>query len=69
MKLFPSKLKTQWYGPFVIKETFPHGAIEIYKGYGTTFKVNEHQVKHYSEGMPKEDREGEDVVLEETVVI
>lgn len=53
----------------MIKETFPHGAIEIYKGYGTTFKFNKHQVKHDSEGMPKEDREGEDVVLEETVVI
>ncbi|CAJ2672540.1 unnamed protein product [Trifolium pratense] len=30
-KLFPGKLKSKWSGPFVVKEVFPHGAVEIFK--------------------------------------
>ncbi|CAJ2640369.1 unnamed protein product [Trifolium pratense] len=30
-KLFPEKLKSKWSGPFVVKEVFPHGAVEIFK--------------------------------------
>lgn len=67
MKLFLGKLKTRWYGPFMVKETFTHATIELYKGDGTTFKVNGHRMKHYKEGMSREDMEEEDVVLVETI--
>jgi len=30
LKLFPSKLKSKWFGPFVIKKVQPYGAIELY---------------------------------------
>ncbi|WP_217833294.1 hypothetical protein, partial [Picosynechococcus sp. PCC 7002] len=29
LRLFPGKLKTRWSGPFVNKEIFPHGAMEL----------------------------------------
>ncbi|XP_019438872.1 PREDICTED: uncharacterized protein LOC109344562 [Lupinus angustifolius] len=29
MKLFPSKLRSKWAGPFLIKEVKSHGAIEM----------------------------------------
>ncbi|CAJ2637538.1 unnamed protein product [Trifolium pratense] len=30
LRLFPGKLMSRWSGPFVIKEVFPHGAVEIF---------------------------------------
>ena len=66
MKILLGKLKTHWYVPFVVKEAFLHGAIELYKGDGTMFKLNRHRVKHYKEGIPREETEGEDLVLVET---
>ncbi|CAJ2661902.1 unnamed protein product [Trifolium pratense] len=41
-KLFPGKLKSKWSGPFVVKEVFPHGAVEIFKSgeENQSFKVN-----------------------------
>lgn len=62
MKLFPRKLKTRWYIPFMVKEIFPHRAIEIIKDDIMTFKVNGYWVKHYEERMPKEVIEGENVI-------
>ena len=32
LKLFPSKLKSKWLGPFRITKVFPHGTIEIKEG-------------------------------------
>lgn len=29
MRIFSRKLKTRWYEPFVVKEAFPHGAVEL----------------------------------------
>lgn len=54
MKLFHGELKTMWYRTFVVKEVFPHGAIELIKDDGTTFKGNGNWVKHYEERMPRE---------------
>lgn len=42
-----------------MKQVFPHGAIKLIVGYGTPFKDNGHRVKHYDEGMPIEETEGE----------
>ncbi|CAJ2669753.1 unnamed protein product [Trifolium pratense] len=42
LRLFPGKLKSRWSGPFVIKEVFPHGAVEIFTPgeEEKSFKVN-----------------------------
>jgi len=29
LRLFPSKLKSKWYGPFIIKEVGPSGVVEL----------------------------------------
>ncbi|MCI31969.1 hypothetical protein A2U01_0053181, partial [Trifolium medium] len=52
LRLFPGKLKSRWSGPFVIKEVFPHGAIEIYKpgDDNNSFKVNGQRLKIYKGG-------------------
>ena len=57
MKLFPGKLKTCWYGSFVVNQVFSHGAIKLIKEYGTTFKANGHRLKLYEEGMPSEEKD------------
>ncbi|CAL9029459.1 unnamed protein product [Prunus brigantina] len=33
LKLFPSKLRSWWIGPFIITNVFHHGAVEIQKGW------------------------------------
>ncbi|MCH80682.1 protein NYNRIN-like [Trifolium medium] len=51
-KLFHGKLKSKWSGPFIDKEVFPHGAVEIYKPgeEDSSFKVNGQRLKVYREG-------------------
>ena len=50
LHLFPGKLRSRWSGPFIVKEAFPHGAVELedQKG-GNTFKVNGQRLKPYLE--------------------
>ena len=52
LKLFPGKLKSRWSGPFIIKEVFPHGAIEIFPPgeKDKAFKVNGQRLKIYRGG-------------------
>lgn len=48
LHLFLGKLRTRWSGPFIIKELFPHGAVELTNKDGTNvFKVNDQRVKPY----------------------
>ncbi|XP_062028330.1 uncharacterized protein LOC133744206 [Rosa rugosa] len=48
LRLFPSKLKSRWSGPYEVVEVFPHGAIEVRNlNDGRTFKVNGHRLKPY----------------------
>jgi hypothetical protein len=50
LHLFPSKLRSRWIGPFIIRFIFPHGAIEIEDPKnGTTFKVNGQRLKPFLE--------------------
>ncbi|XP_057790992.1 uncharacterized protein LOC131008111 [Salvia miltiorrhiza] len=50
LKLFPGKLKSRWSGPFILKETLPHGAVVLSKeNNDETFTVNGHRVKPYLE--------------------
>ena len=47
LKLFPSKLKSKWSGPFLVKQVFPHSIIDVWsKGTGA-FKVNKQRLKLY----------------------
>ena len=50
LRLFPNKLKFRWFGPCVVTQVFPHGAVEVHSPQkNQTFKVNEHKVKPYIE--------------------
>ncbi|KAI3737054.1 hypothetical protein L2E82_27049 [Cichorium intybus] len=63
LRLFPGKLKTRWYGPFTIKEVYPHGAVDLFKEGEGSFKVNGHMLKRYEEGVQNEN-EREDIPLQ-----
>ena len=64
LKLFPGKLRSRWIGPFVVKQVFPHGAVEISsESTSKVFKVNGQRLKPYYESFRFE--KGEDVQLEE----
>ncbi|GKC21084.1 reverse transcriptase domain-containing protein [Tanacetum coccineum] len=41
------KLRSKWYGPFVVKHRFPSGYVELYDKHGGSFIVNGHRVKLY----------------------
>jgi len=50
LRLFPSKLKSRWYGPYTVTKVFSHGALEVHnKEKNHTFMVNGHRVKPYFE--------------------
>nr|XP_009594404.1 uncharacterized protein LOC104090908 [Nicotiana tomentosiformis] len=56
LKLFSSKLKSRWSGPFRVVEMHSAGSIEIASEDGSRkFKVNGQRLKHY-QGMVKEDK-------------
>ena len=45
---FPSKLKSRWFGPYVVTKVFPHGTLEVHSPQkNQRFKVNGHRVKPY----------------------
>ncbi|XP_074377345.1 uncharacterized protein LOC141718868 [Apium graveolens] len=48
LRLFLGKLKSRWSGPFIVKNVFPHGVVEIfYKHPDQMFKLNGQRLKHY----------------------
>ena len=47
LKIFSSKLKSRWSGPFTVVKVFPHGAVEVQSDDGVTFKVNGQRLKPY----------------------
>ena len=50
LKLFAGKLKSKWNGPYIVKNVYPHGAIEIVNPKsGESFKVNGQRLKPYFE--------------------
>ncbi|KAL7610940.1 hypothetical protein Lser_V15G11429 [Lactuca serriola] len=69
LKLFLGKLKIRWDGPFVVKQVFPHGGIELLLKDGTPFKVNGHRVNIYKEGIPKNKGLEEGPDLEESIAM
>ncbi|XP_074277087.1 uncharacterized protein LOC141600740 [Silene latifolia] len=50
VKVFPSKLKSRWSGPFKVMQIFPYGAFELWSEEGGTFRVNYQRVKRYYDG-------------------
>ncbi|KAI3770488.1 hypothetical protein L6452_01622 [Arctium lappa] len=65
LKLFPGKLRSRWYGPYIVQEVFPHGAVTIQdeKG-GASFKVNGQRLKPY---ITPRDHDG--YILETTALV
>ncbi|GJR05748.1 reverse transcriptase domain-containing protein [Tanacetum coccineum] len=41
------KLRSKWYGPFIVKHGFPSRYVELYDKHGGSFIVNGHRVKLY----------------------
>nr|GEX74198.1 reverse transcriptase domain-containing protein [Tanacetum cinerariifolium] len=41
------KLRSKWYGPFMVKHGFPSGYVKLYEKHRGTFNVNGHRVKLY----------------------
>nr|XP_016440266.1 PREDICTED: uncharacterized protein LOC107766069 [Nicotiana tabacum] len=65
LRLFPSKLKSRWLGPFRVVKMFLSGAVKIKSEDGTNkFTVNGQRLKHYL-GMAEEKGDREIITLEE----
>ncbi|GJV07023.1 reverse transcriptase domain-containing protein [Tanacetum coccineum] len=57
-KMHPSKLKSRWYGPNVVKTVYPYGTVEIINRNEINFKVNGQRLKKYHNGhIDVEDKE------------
>nr|GEW87529.1 reverse transcriptase domain-containing protein [Tanacetum cinerariifolium] len=53
-KIFSSKLKSRWSGPFTISHVYPYSTVALAQPDGLNFKVNGHRLKHYfGEDVPK----------------
>nr|GFB75145.1 hypothetical protein [Tanacetum cinerariifolium] len=52
LKIFSGKLKSRWFGPFIISEIYPYGTAKLIHPDGCNFKVNCHRLKHYHGGDP-----------------
>ena len=47
LKSFLGKLRSRWFGPFVISQVFPYDSVELMHRERGQFKVNGQQVKPY----------------------
>ncbi|XP_076888125.1 uncharacterized protein LOC143538446 [Bidens hawaiensis] len=64
LKLFAGKLRSKWTEPYLVKEVFPYGVMELENpDNGTSWKVNRHRLKHYLGG-PNESIETEETPLD-----
>ncbi|XP_076890846.1 uncharacterized protein LOC143542058 [Bidens hawaiensis] len=58
------RLRSKWTGPYLVKEVFPYGVVELENpDNGTCWKVNGHRLKHYLGG-PEESIEMEETPLD-----
>ncbi|XP_076917509.1 uncharacterized protein LOC143577608 [Bidens hawaiensis] len=63
LKLFAGKLRSKWTGPYLVKEVFPYGVVDLENpDNGTSWKVNGHRLIHYLGG-PEEAIEMEETPL------
>ncbi|XP_071688564.1 uncharacterized protein [Rutidosis leptorrhynchoides] len=56
-KFSPGKLRSRCSGPFVVKQAFPAGHVELIGRDGEHFKVNGHWLKLYYEGFNETEKE------------
>ncbi|XP_076920820.1 uncharacterized protein LOC143582055 [Bidens hawaiensis] len=64
LKLFAGKLRSKWTGPYLVKEVFLYGVVELENpDNGKSWKVNGHRLKHYLGG-PEESIEMEETPLD-----
>ncbi|XP_074292846.1 uncharacterized protein LOC141619724 [Silene latifolia] len=65
-KLFPGKLRSRWFGPYIVKKVHPQGAVDVETpNSGKLIKVNGQRIKVYHEGM--QDLVEEEIQLEDLV--
>ncbi|XP_016178234.1 uncharacterized protein LOC107620615 [Arachis ipaensis] len=51
LRLFPRKLKSRWFGPFLVTKVSPYGHVEVMEEDSKrTLTVNGHRLKHYLGG-------------------
>ena len=62
LHMFPSKLRSRWTGPFVVKVVYPYGVVEIENPEnGKSFKVNGQRLKQFLEHFDRQES-SEDLV-------
>ena len=64
LHLFPKKLKSHWTGTYIVHKVHPHGVKVHNATDGTTFQLNGHLLKSYSEYMSPE---VEKIILEDHI--
>ncbi|GJW82447.1 reverse transcriptase domain-containing protein [Tanacetum coccineum] len=57
------KLRSKWYGPFIVKHDYPSRYVELYDKHGGSFIVNEHRVKLYHDKEQLNELTIEDIYL------
>ncbi|GJW54734.1 reverse transcriptase domain-containing protein [Tanacetum coccineum] len=62
--LFPRKLKSRWYGPFLVCKDMKNGAIELYDKDGNGFIVNKQRVKPYQKSVLDNNKD-DDITLDD----
>ena len=62
LHIFPSKLRSRWTGPFIVKVVHPYGVVEIENPEnGKMFKVNGHLLKPFLENFDRQESSEEQV--------
>ncbi|KAL4304006.1 hypothetical protein GQ457_10G014230 [Hibiscus cannabinus] len=73
LRLFPSKLKSRWSGPFEVHQVYPHGAVDIKNvDDGTIFKVNGQRLKVYNGASPFRDKSAlyvQDALVSSSIIL
>ncbi|GKF40346.1 hypothetical protein Tco_0120407, partial [Tanacetum coccineum] len=64
LSLFLGKLKSRWYGPFLVSKDLKNGAIELYDEHGNEFIVNKKRVKPYQKDVLETDKH-DDITLDD----
>nr|GFB77409.1 hypothetical protein [Tanacetum cinerariifolium] len=67
LRLHPGKLKSKWFGPFVVKSVYSYRAVEITDKNSFSFNVNGQRLKKYYDGSINSE-DNELVELDETAV-